>query len=268
MRPLASEKIPLLHRIVRLEVSERAVALLLGAAQVLSEGERCDEGRRYLGSTLVTVDLAPLAHRFSEPLDPCAAELLASIAPSDGALSRALWGLALAEAGRRLCPGHALTEATVEIRGVAQGMTVSFHLDVDGRVVERVAPPPATFDAKEVEAILGIPRRRLRAWAHAGFLPPSAAPRYTFLDLVRLKAAWGLVSAGASLQRVRAALRGLAAQLPDEPDPLCHLRIVALGDTIVVRWQEGTFEADSGQHLLEFDVAELCDEATRLRPIR
>jgi DNA-binding transcriptional MerR regulator len=250
------------------EVSEQAVALLLSVAQVLSEGERCDGGRRYLGSTLVTVDLAPLAHRFVEPLDDRATELLASIAPSDPALRQAMEGLATAEARRRLAPDHTLGEATVEIRGAAGKMTVSFHLDVDGRVTERAALPPPAFDAALVEAILGIPRRRLRAWAHTGFLPPSAPPRYTFLDLVRLKAAWGLVSAGASLGRVRAALRGLAAQLPDEPDPLSHLRIVVLGDTIVVRRGAMTFEAESGQHLLDFDVAELRGDAARLRPGR
>jgi hypothetical protein len=63
-------------------------------------------------------------------------------------------------------------------------------------------------------------------------------------------------------------LRGLAAQLPDEPDPLSHLRIVALGDTIVVRRGAMTFEAESGQHLLDFDVAELRGDAARLRPGR
>jgi DNA-binding transcriptional MerR regulator len=115
-----------------------------------------------------------------------------------------------------------------------------------------------------VEAVVGIPRRRLRAWAHTGFLRPSAPPRYTFLDLVRLKTAWGLVTAGVPLARVRAALRTLAAQLPDEPDPLAHLRIVAAGDTVVVRRAGEAFEAETGQRVLEFDLADLRGAAARL----
>ena len=63
---------------------------------------------------------------------------------------------------------------------------------------------------------------------------------------------------------MRTALRGLAAQLPEEPDPLAQLRIVALGDTVVVRRGAETFEAASGQHLLAFDVADLRGDVRRL----
>lgn len=124
-----------------------------------------------------------------------------------------------------------------------------------------------TYRASEVAKLFDVPESRLRYWSQSGFIRPTGAgPRggYRFTDLIAIKMAKGLLDAGIPLQRVRRSLDALRVRLPQIHEPLAALRIRCDHDRVVVDGQEGAFEADTGQMLLDFDVRALHDEAARV----
>lgn len=80
--------------------------------------------------------------------------------------------------------------------------------------------------------------------------------RYTFQDLVALKAARKLIDAGVSVQRIRKSIKGLKGILPKIKRPLEELTLVATGDVILVLYEETVFEALSGQEWI-LDIADI-----------
>ena len=112
--------------------------------------------------------------------------------------------------------------------------------------------------------VLGISRRQLQYWSQTGLISPSAKTpgghgRYTFPDLVALKAAKRLIDAGVSVQRIRKSIQALTRILPTVRRPLAELVLVATGD-VVLAFQNGTaFDAVSGQEWV-FEVAQFRRE--------
>ena len=83
---------------------------------------------------------------------------------------------------------------------------------------------------------------------------PGGHGRYTFEDLVALKASKRLIDAGVSVQRIRKSIRALRKMLPTVQRPLAELILVATGD-VVLAFKDGTaFDAISGQQWV-FEVA-------------
>ena len=125
------------------------------------------------------------------------------------------------------------------------------------------------FRAGDVTEIVRISRRQLQYWAQTDLIRPSARTpgghgRYTFEDLVALKAAKRLIDAGVSVQRIRKSIRALTGMLPTVRKPLTELVLVATGD-VVLAFRDGTaFDAISGQEWV-FEVAELQREVERWR---
>ncbi len=115
------------------------------------------------------------------------------------------------------------------------------------------------FRTRDVVEILGISRRQLQYWSQTDLIVPSARTpgghgRYTFEDLVALKAAKRLIDAGVSVQRIRKSIRALRGILPNVRRPLAELTLVATGD-VVLAFRDGTaFDAVSGQEWV-FEVA-------------
>ncbi len=69
------------------------------------------------------------------------------------------------------------------------------------------------FRTRDVVDLLKISRRQLQYWAQTGLVEPSAKTpgghgRYTFEDLVALKAAKRLIDSGVSVQRIRKSKSG------------------------------------------------------------
>ena len=125
------------------------------------------------------------------------------------------------------------------------------------------------FRTGEVVEIVGVSRRQLQYWAQTDLVRPSARTkgghhRYTFEDLVALKAAKRLIDAGVSVQRIRKSIEQLMRVLPTVRRPLAELVLVATGDVVLV-FREGTvFEALSGQEwVLEVAAFERDVEAWR-----
>ncbi len=120
------------------------------------------------------------------------------------------------------------------------------------------------FRAGDVVQIVGISRRQLQYWAQTDLITPSAKTpgghgRYTFEDLVALKATKRLIDAGVSVQRIRESIRALRRILPTVRKPLSELVLVATGD-VVLAFKDGTaFDAISGQEWV-FEVAQFQRE--------
>lgn len=115
------------------------------------------------------------------------------------------------------------------------------------------------YRTREVAQILGISPRQLQYWAQTDLVRPSLRSpgghhRYTFRDLIALKAAKRLLDAGVSVQRLRKSIRALRRILPTVKRPLAELVLVATGDIVLVLRDGSVFEAASGQEWV-FEVA-------------
>jgi len=134
------------------------------------------------------------------------------------------------------------------------------------------------FRTQQVAAALGVTRRQLQYWAHTGLVTPSARTpgghhRYSFADLVALKATKRLIDSGVSVQRIRKCIAALNARLPEIRRPLEELVIVATGDVLLVFDDARAFEALTGQEWV-FEVArfqreiEQWEADTAAKPVR
>jgi tetratricopeptide (TPR) repeat protein len=123
------------------------------------------------------------------------------------------------------------------------------------------------FGTADVARLFGITPKRVRALARSGFLHPGRGSRgeyrFSFQDLVLLRAAKELAAAGVPAARLHRALRSLQRQLPGDR-PLSELRITAEGDRVVVREGGAAWHPDSGQLTLDFRVAELATQVASL----
>jgi DNA-binding transcriptional MerR regulator len=147
---------------------------------------------------------------------------------------------------------------------------------------DRRPGPGELFRAGDVVQIVQVSRRQLQYWAQTDLIRPSAKTpgghgRYTFEDLVALKAAKRLIDAGVSVQRIRSSIGALRRLLPTVQKPLSELVLVATGD-VVLAFKDGTaFDTLSGQEWV-FEVARFQREVedwrrtsrriSRVRPAR
>lgn len=127
----------------------------------------------------------------------------------------------------------------------------------------------AHFKTREVVDLLDLSRRQLQYWAKTGLIEPSARTpgghhRYSFDDLVALKATKRLIDAGVSVQKIRKSVSALQALLPQVGRPLSELVLVATGDVVLVFQDDTVFEAVSGQEWV-FEVADFEREVSAYR---
>jgi len=125
------------------------------------------------------------------------------------------------------------------------------------------------YRTRDVVQILDISRRQLQYWAQTDLVTPSEKTpgghhRYTFEDLVALKATKRLIDAGVSVQRIRSSIQALRRMLPRIERPLSELTLVATGDVVLVFHEGSAFEAVSGQEWV-FEVAQFERELAAWR---
>ena len=125
------------------------------------------------------------------------------------------------------------------------------------------------YKTREVVELLDLSRRQLQYWAKTELIAPSARTpgghhRYSFDDLVALKATKRLIDAGVSVQKIRKSVRALQDLLPQVGRPLSELVLVATGDVVLVFREDTVFEAISGQEWV-FEVAEFQREVSAYR---
>jgi tetratricopeptide (TPR) repeat protein len=130
------------------------------------------------------------------------------------------------------------------------------------------ASPRGGYSTREVASLLSLSPAQVRACVRAGFVTPLAGPHgellFSFQDLVLLRTAKSLLAAHIPRRRIRAALLGLHAQLP-QGRPLTGVRISAQGGTVVARDGGEAWQPESGQTLLDFEVSDLARQASALR---
>ncbi|MES2959051.1 MAG: tetratricopeptide repeat protein [Pseudomonadota bacterium] len=119
----------------------------------------------------------------------------------------------------------------------------------------------STFTLRRVQAMLGMSRSIVAGLIAEGFVAPTRGPRnewrFTFQDLMLLRTAHALRASKIPPRRILRSLARLKATLPQEL-PLTGLRITAIGADVAVRHRDGQWQADSGQLLMDFDVAPLA----------
>lgn len=137
------------------------------------------------------------------------------------------------------------------------------------------APPHDLHEGElgvpEVARLFELPEHKLRYWSQTGFIRPSVRRGgrvfYSFQDLIAVKVAKGLLDAGLPLQRVRRSLTALKMRLPEIESPLSSLRIRCEDERVLVGATEGTFDAATGQLLLDFEIAALERDVAEVRAL-
>jgi tetratricopeptide (TPR) repeat protein len=118
--------------------------------------------------------------------------------------------------------------------------------------------PANTYSIRSIQEMLGLSRGVVSALIASGFVVPSRGPRneyrFTFQDVVLLRTAVELQSARITPRKILAALRKLRSTLPAEL-PLSGLRITAIGNDVTVRDGRSQWHADSGQMVMDFELA-------------
>ncbi|HSC06073.1 MAG TPA: tetratricopeptide repeat protein [Steroidobacteraceae bacterium] len=115
-----------------------------------------------------------------------------------------------------------------------------------------------TYSVQDVERVLRLSRSSIRSLIDGGFVKPARGPRrelrFSFQDLIVLRAARALTLAKVSHRRIKSSLKDLRKSLPEEM-PLSGLSIAAVGDRVVVREGKTRYQVDDGQYLLGLDVS-------------
>lgn len=123
------------------------------------------------------------------------------------------------------------------------------------------------YGTRDVARLLGLSENQVRSYVRAGLVDATRGPRnsyrFSFQDLVLLRAARGLIDARVPQPRIVRALRRLKAQLPSDRS-LSALHIAVEGDHVVVSDGGTPWNPESGQLQLEFSVAELEAEVAPL----
>ena len=125
------------------------------------------------------------------------------------------------------------------------------------------------FSRQQVAAITGLSSRQLGYWRKTGMVVPHSYTegghaRYSFTDLVALRARKRLLEANVSLHRIRKCLQSLTGFLPKANSPLAELSLVVTGDVVLVFRGEHAFDALTGQEWV-FPIAELVREVEQLQ---
>jgi tetratricopeptide (TPR) repeat protein len=124
------------------------------------------------------------------------------------------------------------------------------------------------YSIRDVARILALQESRLRYWTQVGFIGPTVRKGtrffYTFADLVGVKTAKDLISAGVPMQRVRKNLECLRKALPNDAQPTSKLRVCSDGETVVALHEDVAFEPTNGQVVMAFALPSLGDRVAEV----
>jgi hypothetical protein len=129
-------------------------------------------------------------------------------------------------------------------------------------------PDPHTYTIRSIQEMLGLSRGVIAGLIASGFVAPSRGPRneyrFSFREVVLLRTAVELQAARIPPRKILASLRRLKATLPAEM-PLTGLRITAVGNDVTVRDGSSQWQADSGQLVMDFELAPSSGSVTFLQ---
>jgi tetratricopeptide (TPR) repeat protein len=114
------------------------------------------------------------------------------------------------------------------------------------------------YGVRDVERLLGMSRSAILSLVKAGFVSPVRGARreyrFSFQDLILLRAARALSVAHVPARHISRSLKQMRQHLPASV-PMSGLSIRALGDRVVVQQGRQRWQADTGQYLLELEVS-------------
>lgn len=129
-------------------------------------------------------------------------------------------------------------------------------------------PVANIYSLREASKLFGISAERLRYWERSEFIVRTGREGkrryYTFLDLIGIRIAKGLLEKGVPLRQVRRSVDVLRESLPKVARPLNSLRIYADGRSLIVKDDNGVFEPATGQSVIDFGVGSLRDDVVRV----
>lgn len=113
------------------------------------------------------------------------------------------------------------------------------------------------YRTRDAAELVGLKPRTIRHYVTRGVLAPARGRhgefRFSFRDLVLLRTAKGLIDADVSSRRTLAALAKLKETVGAlDGKELTAMRIFAEGDTVVVRADDGLWDAETGQGRFAF----------------
>ena len=130
------------------------------------------------------------------------------------------------------------------------------------------ASEPAPYTVRSIQEMLGLSRGVIARLIAAGFVAPRRGPRneyrFTFRDVVLLRTAADLQAAQIAPRKIVSALKKLNDELPATL-PLTGLRVSAVGNDVTVRDGSGPWHAESGQRVMEFELAPKAGSVSVLR---
>ena len=130
----------------------------------------------------------------------------------------------------------------------------------------------ASFSTAQVARLTGLSARQLDHWDRLGFFSPSLASargygskrRYSFSDVVRLRVAGRLRSAGFGLSEVRRVVETLRRLDPSKPDVAGARLLVTQGHVLWARTDNELVDLlHGGQLMLVFPMGETVEDVAR-----
>ncbi len=123
------------------------------------------------------------------------------------------------------------------------------------------------YSTQNVAELLGLPQARIRDYVRRDLLQPlrnaNGHFRFSFQDVVFLRAAKGLTDAAISVRHSNRALMKLRADL-NQVGSLSAVRIYANGSVVEVQDDEKAWEVESGQLTMNFSIQELAENVAEL----
>ncbi len=123
------------------------------------------------------------------------------------------------------------------------------------------------YSTQHVAELLGLSAARIRDYVRRGLLTPQRNPvghfRFSFQDVVFLRAAKGLTDAAISVRQSNRALTKLKSDLR-QLDSLSAVRIYANGSVVEVQDDEKAWEVESGQLTMNFSIQKLAANVAEL----
>ena len=111
------------------------------------------------------------------------------------------------------------------------------------------------YGLRELTRILTLTPRRAAQLKRLNLLHGQL--RYTFRELLALRAASALLESGASVRQIRQALDALRRRDPDIRQPLAEMRMVLDGGRVLVESERVRFDPRTGQTVLDLETKDL-----------
>jgi tetratricopeptide (TPR) repeat protein len=111
------------------------------------------------------------------------------------------------------------------------------------------------YGLRELTRVLTLTPRRAAQLKRLNLLHGQL--RYTFRELLALRAAVALLDSGASVRQIRQALDALRRRDPDIRQPLAETRLVLDGGRVLVESERVRFDPRTGQTVLDLDAGNL-----------